>query len=100
VESWSEHCLNEDGGKPSEPPLDFALSLQIARLTNTNENMALLMHVLKTGGVEKTDICSLSVVGLNIGVKIFCSNSALRVGSINIDPSMDLCGPIGLLLVN
>jgi len=27
------------GGKPSGPPLDLALSLQIARLTNTDENI-------------------------------------------------------------
>jgi len=30
------------GGKPSRPPLDLALSLQIARLTNTDENITLL----------------------------------------------------------
>jgi len=29
------------GGKPSGPPLDLALSLRIARLTNTEENMTL-----------------------------------------------------------
>jgi len=35
------------GGKPSGPgpPLDLALSLQIARLTNTDENITLLKLV-------------------------------------------------------
>jgi len=60
------------GGKPSGPPLDLALSLQIVRLTNTDENTKLLKLVLVTGGVETTGICSLSVV--NINVKIVCSN--------------------------
>jgi len=59
------------GGKPSGPPLDLALSLQIARLTNTDENITLLKLVLVIGGVETTGICPLSVV--NIDVKIVCS---------------------------
>jgi len=42
------------GGKPSGPPLDLALSLRIARLTNTEENMTLLRHVLVIGGIETT----------------------------------------------
>jgi len=83
----------------SGPLLDLALSLRIARLTNTDENMTLLKHVLVPGGVETTGKCLLSVVNINI-----CKNSlqylALRVGSINIDPSIDLSDPIGLLLVN
>jgi len=33
VESWSEQVLMKIGGKPSGPPSDLALSLQIARLT-------------------------------------------------------------------
>ena len=60
--------------------------------------MTLLKHVLVTGGVETTGICPLSVV--IIDAKIVCNNSALRVGSINNDPSLDLRGPIRLLSVN
>jgi len=61
----------EIGGKPSGPHLDLALSLKIARLTNTDENITLLQLVLVTGGVETIGICTLSVV--NIDVKIVCS---------------------------
>jgi len=86
------------GGKPSWSPLDLALSLQIARLTNTDENIALLKLVLVTEGVKTTGICPLSVV--NIDVQIVYSNWALRVGSINIDLSLDLSGQIGLVLIN
>jgi len=68
----AEQVLMKIGGKSSGPPLALALSLQIARLTNTNENITLLKHVLVTYGVETTDICQLSVV--NIDVKIVCSN--------------------------
>jgi len=50
------------GGKPSGPPLDLALSMRIARLINTDENMTLLKHVIVTGGVETTGICPLSVL--------------------------------------
>jgi len=39
------------GGKASGPPLDLALSLRIACLIFTDENMTLLQHVLVTGGV-------------------------------------------------
>jgi len=60
------------GGKPSGPPLDVALSLQIARLTNTDENITFLKLVLVTGEVKTTGICPLSV--LIIDVKIVCSN--------------------------
>jgi len=54
------------GGKPSGPPLDLAKSLQIARLTNTDENITLLKLVLVTGGVDKTGICPLSVVNIDV----------------------------------
>jgi len=53
-------------GKPSGPPLDLALSLQIARLTNTDENITLLKLVLVTGGVETTGGCPLSVVNIDV----------------------------------
>ena len=86
------------GGKPSGPPLDLTLSLRIACLTNTEENMTLFKHVLVKDGVEKTGICSISVV--NIDAKLVCNNSALRVESINIGPSLHLRGSIRLLLVN
>jgi len=36
------------GGKPLGPSLDLALSLQIVRLTNTDENITLLKLVLVT----------------------------------------------------
>jgi len=42
------------GGKPSGPPLDLALGLQIARLTSTDENITLLKQQLVTEGVETT----------------------------------------------
>ena len=51
-----------------------------------------------TGRVEKTGICPSSEV--NIDVKIVCSNSALRVGSIVKSPVFDLRSPISVLLVN
>jgi len=60
------------GGKPSGPPLDLALSLQITRLTSTDENITVLKLVLITGGVETTGMCPLYVV--NIDVKTVCSN--------------------------
>jgi len=68
------------GGKQSGLPLDIALSLRITRLTNTDENMTLLKHVLVTRGVETTGKCPLSVV--DIDVKIICSNSALHVDQL------------------
>jgi len=68
----------------------------VESLTSTKENLTLLEHVLVADGVETTGKCPLYVV--NIDVKIVCSNLALHVESINIDPSLDLSGPIELLL--
>ena len=65
---------------------DVAQLAQNTRLTNTEENMTLLKHALVTGGVETTGICRLSAVNMN--ARIVCINSALRVGSINIDWSV------------
>ena len=60
--------------------------------------MTLLKYVLVIGAVETRGMSPLSVV--NIDAKLVCNYLALRVGPINNDPSLDLRGPIRLLLVN